>query len=82
LLVRPEDVVVRPGSVTGINCFAARIEAAVFQGSSFDLDLRLATGETLAAQVPAGTDGTANQEVTAAIDPSAAVGIVSSLSLP
>jgi ABC-type Fe3+/spermidine/putrescine transport system ATPase subunit len=77
LLVRPEDVGVRPGSVAGVNCFAARIEAAVFQGSSFDLDLRLATGETLEAQVPAGTDWAAGQEVTAAIEPAAAVGIVS-----
>jgi hypothetical protein len=47
----------------------------------FDLDLRLSSGETLEAQVPAG-DGTAadwaaGQEVTAAIDPNAAVGIVS-----
>jgi ABC-type Fe3+/spermidine/putrescine transport system ATPase subunit len=77
LLVRPEDVAVRPGSAAGVNCFAARIEAAVFQGSSFDLDLRLATGETLAAQVGAGADWAAGQAVTATIDPAAAVGIVS-----
>jgi ABC-type Fe3+/spermidine/putrescine transport system ATPase subunit len=77
LLVRPEDVAVRPGSAAGVNCFAARVEAAVFQGASFDLDLRLASGETLAAQVGAGADWAAGQEVTAAIDPSAAVGIVS-----
>ena len=81
LLVRPENVAVRPGGAAGINSFPARIEAAVFQGSSFDLDLRLATGETLAAQVPAGNGATgdwaAGQEVTAEIDPAAAVGIVS-----
>jgi putative spermidine/putrescine transport system ATP-binding protein len=84
LLVRPETVAVRSSGATGVNCFAAKIAAAVFQGSSFDLDLRLATGETLAAQVPAGTgtDWADGQEVTAQIDPAAAVGIVSSLSLP
>ena len=70
----------RPGKVPGVNCFAAVIEAAVFQGSAFDLDLRLATGETLQVQVAAGTgaaDWTVGQEVTAEIDPDAAVGIVS-----
>jgi putative spermidine/putrescine transport system ATP-binding protein len=77
LLVRPEDVAVRPGSAAGVNCFAARVEAAVFQGASFDLDLRLASGETLAAQVGAGADWAAGQEVTATIDPAAAIGIVS-----
>jgi putative spermidine/putrescine transport system ATP-binding protein len=77
LLVRPEDVAVRPGSAAGVNCFAARVEAAVFQGASFDLDLRLASGETLEAQVGAGADWSVGQEVTAAIDPAAAVGIVS-----
>jgi ABC-type Fe3+/spermidine/putrescine transport system ATPase subunit len=80
LLIRPENVAVRRGSATGINCFAAVIEAAVFQGSAFDLDLRLATGETLRAQVAAGSgDWCVGQQVTAQIDPSAAVGIVSSL---
>jgi hypothetical protein len=60
-----------------VNSFPARIEAVVFQGASVDLDLRLATGETLAAQVPAGNgaDWSAGQEVTAEIDPNAAVGI-------
>jgi putative spermidine/putrescine transport system ATP-binding protein len=78
LLVRPETVAVRPGRAAGVNSFPARIEAAVFQGASVDLDLRLATGETLAAQVPAGNgaaDWAAGQEVTAEIDPNAAVGI-------
>jgi putative spermidine/putrescine transport system ATP-binding protein len=82
LLIRPENIAVHRGSATGINCFAARIEAAVFQGSAFDLDLRLATGEALEAQVAAGTgaaDWSVGQEVTAEIDPAAAVGIVSSL---
>jgi hypothetical protein len=81
LLIRPENIAVRSGSVAGVNCFPARIEAAVFQGSAFDLDLRLATGETLQAQVAASTgaaDWTAGQEVTAEIDPEAAVGIISS----
>jgi len=85
LLVRPENISVRVGSATGVNCFPARVEAAVFQGSAFDLDLRLASGEALEAQVPAGSgaaDWTAGQEVTAKIDPDAAVGIVSSSSLP
>jgi putative spermidine/putrescine transport system ATP-binding protein len=80
LLIRPETIAVRPGQVPGVNCFAAVIEAAVFQGSAFDLDLRLATGETLQVQVAAGTgaaDWTVGQEVTAEIDPDAAVGIVS-----
>jgi hypothetical protein len=79
LLVRPENVAVRPGRVDGVNCFAARIEAAVFQGAAFDLDLRLAGGDMLAAQVPAGNgaDWAAGQEVTAVIDPAAAVGISS-----
>jgi putative spermidine/putrescine transport system ATP-binding protein len=80
LLVRPESIAVRPGRVDGINCFPARVEAAVFQGSAFDLDVRLATGETLAAQVPAGTgsaDWMVGQEVTAEVDPNVAVGIVS-----
>jgi len=80
LLMRPENISVRAGSATGANCFAARIEAAVFQGSAFDLDLRLSTGETLEAQVPAATgaaDWSVGQEVTAEIDPVAAVGIVS-----
>src|SRR5262249_37085468 len=80
LLIRPDDFPVRVGSAAGINCFPARIEAAVFQGSAFALDLRLSTGEVLAAQVPAAT-GTADwrvgEEVTAEIDPNAAVGIVS-----
>jgi len=83
LLVRPENVAVRLGSAAGLNCFAAVIAAAVFQGSSFDLDLRLSTGETLEAQVAAGPgDWIVGQEVTAEIDPDAAVGIVSSSSLP
>jgi multiple sugar transport system ATP-binding protein len=79
LLIRPENIAVRVGRATGVNCFPARIEAAVFQGSAFDLDLRLATGETLEAQVAAGTgDWVVGQEVTAHIDPAAAVGIISS----
>jgi len=85
LLIRPENMAVRPAGATGVNCFPARIEAAVFQGSAFDLDLRAATGEILEAQVPAAagsTDWSVGQEVTAEIDPSAAVGIVSSSSLP
>jgi putative spermidine/putrescine transport system ATP-binding protein len=79
LLVRPESIAVRPGHADGVNAFPARIEAAVFQGAAFDLDLRLATGETLAAQVPAGNsaDWVAGQAVTALVDPAAAVGIVS-----
>jgi putative spermidine/putrescine transport system ATP-binding protein len=83
LLIRPENIAVRVGSVAGVNCFPARIEAAVFQGSAFDLDLRLATGEMLEAQAAAGTgDWMVGQEATAQIDPAAAVGIVSSSSLP
>jgi putative spermidine/putrescine transport system ATP-binding protein len=84
LLVRPENVAVRLDRATGVNCFPATIEAAVFQGAAFDLDLRLSTGEILQAQAPAvgGADWTVGQEVTAEIDPTAAVGIVSSLSLP
>jgi putative spermidine/putrescine transport system ATP-binding protein len=81
LLIRPENISVRAGTVPGVNCFPARIEAAVFQGSAFDLDLRLATGEMLEAQVAATTgaaDWSVGQEVTAEIDPTAAVGIVSS----
>jgi hypothetical protein len=81
LLIRPENIGVRAGSATRVNCFPARIEAAVFQGSAFDLDLRVATGEILEAQVPAATgsaDWSVGQEVTAEIDPSAAVGIISS----
>jgi putative spermidine/putrescine transport system ATP-binding protein len=80
LLIRPEHVAVRKGSVTGLNCFPARIEAAVFQGSTFDLDLRLTNGEMLAAQVPAGTaaDWSVGQEVTAEIDAKAPVGIIGS----
>jgi ABC-type Fe3+/spermidine/putrescine transport system ATPase subunit len=80
LLIRPENVAVRLGSATGVNCFAAVIEAAVFQGSAFDLDLRLTTGETLQAQVAAGSgaaDWSVGQAVTVEIDPVAAVGIVS-----
>jgi putative spermidine/putrescine transport system ATP-binding protein len=80
LLIRPENVAVRPAGAIGVNCFAARVEAAVFQGSAFDLDLRLATGETIEAQVAAATaaaDWSVGQEVTAEIDPAAAVGIVS-----
>jgi putative spermidine/putrescine transport system ATP-binding protein len=81
LLIRPENISVRAGSATGANCFLARIEAAVFQGSAFDLDLRLATGEMLEAQAPAiaeASDWTVGQEVTAEINPATAVGIVSS----
>jgi putative spermidine/putrescine transport system ATP-binding protein len=81
LLIRPENVAVHPAGATGVNCFPARVEAAVFQGSAFDLDLRLATGEMLEAQVAAATaasDWSVGQEVTARIDPNAAVGIVSS----
>jgi putative spermidine/putrescine transport system ATP-binding protein len=85
LLVRPENISVRVGSATGVNRLPARVEAAVFQGSAFDLDLRLASGEALEVQVSAGSgaaDWTVGQEVTAEIDPNAAVGIVSSSSLP
>ncbi len=80
LLIRPENIAVRPRSATGVNCFAAVIESAVFQGSAFDLDLRLAAGEMLQAQVAAATataDWAAGQDVTAEIDPAAAVGIAS-----
>jgi putative spermidine/putrescine transport system ATP-binding protein len=80
LLIRPENISVRAGSAAGANCLPARIEAVVFQGSAFDLDLRLATGETLEAQAPAAagaSDWTVGQEVTAEINPEAAVGIVS-----
>jgi putative spermidine/putrescine transport system ATP-binding protein len=81
LLIRPENIAVRPQPMAGVNCFPAVIEAAVFQGSAFDLDLRLATGEVLEAQVAAGggaSDWTAGQEVTAEIDPAKAVGIIGS----
>ena len=80
LLIRPENIAVRAGRVVGANCFAATIAGAVFQGSAFDLDLRLATGEMLEAQVAAGAgaaDWTMGQQVTAEIDPAAAVGIAS-----
>ena len=80
LLIRPENVAVHPAGATGVNCFPARVEAAVFQGSAFDLDLRLAIGETLEAQVSAATaaaDWSVGQEVIAQIDSNAAVGIVS-----
>ena len=81
LLIRPESVVVRREADTGVNRFAARIEAAVFQGSTFDLDLRLATGELIAAEVPAPVgsrrdDWTVGEAVMVRIDPAAAVGIV------
>ena len=61
----------------------ARIEAVIFQGSSFDLDLRLASGDVVAAEVAApassrGSDWTAGEEVMVEIDPAAAVGITSS----
>jgi putative spermidine/putrescine transport system ATP-binding protein len=88
LLVRPENIVVdrHPNGVQrpaagGVNRFPARIEAAVFQGSSFDLDVRLSTGELIVAQVPApagggGNDWTVGESVTVGLDPAAAVGIV------
>src|SRR5207237_786728 len=78
LLIRPESVVVSRGEgATGVNQFPARIEIATFQGSSFDLDLRLATGEIIAAEVPAsaGADWSVSEGVTVEIDPIAAVGI-------
>jgi putative spermidine/putrescine transport system ATP-binding protein len=80
LLVRPESVAVRRGAVGGRYCFPARIEAAVFQGASFDLGLRLASGEVIEAQVAAtngrsGTDWAAGETVAVEIDPAAAVGI-------
>ena len=80
LLIRPENIAVCARQVAAVNCFAAVIEAAVFQGSAFDLDLRLSTGELLEAQVAAGpgaADWTVGQVVTAEIDPDAAVGIAS-----
>jgi ABC-type Fe3+/spermidine/putrescine transport system ATPase subunit len=81
LLVRPESVVVQRAADTGVNRFAARIEAAVFQGSSFDLDLRLSTGDVIAAEVPAPVgsrrdDWTVGEAVTVRIDPAAAVGVM------
>jgi putative spermidine/putrescine transport system ATP-binding protein len=79
LLVRPECVGVRRDAEAGVNRFPARIEAAVFQGSSFDLGLRLSTGELIAAQVPAQAasrnDWTVGESVTVLIDPAAAVGV-------
>jgi putative spermidine/putrescine transport system ATP-binding protein len=82
LLVRPECVVVERDAAAagGVNAFPARIEAAVFHGSSFDLDLRLATGEVIAAEVPVptgsrGNDWSVGESVTVRIDPAAAVGI-------
>jgi ABC-type Fe3+/spermidine/putrescine transport system ATPase subunit len=79
LLVRPESIEVSEDAVAGVNRFPAQIEAAVFQGSSFDLSLRLATGELIAAQVPAAdrrNGWTVGDSVTVWIDPAAAVGIV------
>jgi putative spermidine/putrescine transport system ATP-binding protein len=81
LLVRPESVEVGEDTVAGVNRFPAQIEAAVFQGSSFDLSLRLATGELIVAQVPAAehrNGWTVGESVTVRIDPAAAVGIVAS----
>jgi len=83
LLVRPESIAVRRDGHRGANRFAARIEAVIFQGSSFDLDLRLASGDVVAAEVAApassrGSDWTAGEEVMVEIDPAAAVGITSS----
>ncbi|HYS48353.1 MAG TPA: ABC transporter ATP-binding protein [Xanthobacteraceae bacterium] len=81
LLVRPENVAVRRGQGSGPNCYPARIEAAIFQGSSFDLDLRLAGGDAIEAQVPAPDgrtgDWAAGEDVAVEIDPAAAVGIAS-----
>lgn len=83
LLIRPESVVVLREAETGVNRFPARIEAAVFQGSSFDLDLRLATGDLIAAEVPAPAgsgrgDWAVDEAVMVRIEPAAAVGIVGS----
>jgi len=80
LLIRPENIAVCARQVAAVNCFAAVIETAVFQGSAFDIDLRLSTGELLEVQVAAGpgaADWTVGQVVTAEIDPDAAVGIAS-----
>src|SRR5204863_4937355 len=81
LLVRPESIAVRREADAGANRFKARIAAVIFQGSSFDLDLRLASGEVIAAEVaaPAGghsNDWAAGEEVTVVIDPAVAVGSV------
>ena len=79
-MVRPENVSVQRGVHSGPNCFAARIEAAVFQGSSFDLDLRLASDDVLTAQVPppaSDGDWAAGEEVTVEIAPANAVGVAS-----
>jgi putative spermidine/putrescine transport system ATP-binding protein len=80
LLVRPENVVVRRDRAEGANAFEAVIEAATFLGSAFELHLRLAGGDLLAADVPGSraagaTDWAAGDSVTAIIDPGAAIGL-------
>jgi putative spermidine/putrescine transport system ATP-binding protein len=80
LLVRPENVVVRRGPAAGANAFPAIVETATFLGSAFELHLRLAGGDLLAADVPGSraagaTDWAAGDSVTAIIDPGAAIGL-------
>jgi putative spermidine/putrescine transport system ATP-binding protein len=80
LLVRPEDVSVERGQVSGTNCFAATIEAATFLGASFELDLRLAGGEKLLAEVSGSraappADWLGGEAVTVRLDAAAAIGL-------
>ncbi len=80
LLVRPENIVVQRQPASGANCFPAKVEATTFLGSAFELHLRLANGDLIAADVPetraaGATDWAAGDSVTIRIDPDAAIGL-------
>jgi putative spermidine/putrescine transport system ATP-binding protein len=84
LLVRPENVLVQHGEVSGANAFSAKVETATFLGSAFELQLRLISGDLIAADVPGSpaagaTDWAAGDSVMITIDPNAAIGLRSGL---
>ncbi len=79
VMIRPEAVEIAPEPLSGPNTFHATIEAAAFLGASWDLELRLQSGERLTALVPAPRADAeawpAGRRVFARIDPASVVGM-------
>ena len=79
VMIRPEAVEVGPAPLPGPNGFAATVEAAAFLGASWDVELRLDSGERLMATVPAAradAEGwVPGRRVFARVEPASVVGV-------
>ncbi len=87
LLIRPESITLTRGHAAGPNCFPATIEVATFLGAAFEMTLRLATGDAVAATMTAlpgagTTDWSAGDKITLKIDANSTRGLRAGLDAP